>query len=386
MGLTTTIVLSGIVLGCLQLAAGVIIGRHFPLHGEASRQKNAINGAMLEKLARRLGLLVNRVADDVGQHQARIARVNHELSKAETDDATSLAEAVLGAIAQMVESDARLQERLARAEQRLQQQAEQIQSQISEARTDPLTELPNRRAFRDELDRQIAQWNRKRIPCSLLMIDVDHFKTVNDRYGHPAGDHTLREIGEVLKVALREMDLVARVGGEEFAAILPSTTLTQAVCAAQRVRKAVETHVFRFEQWELRLTISLGLAIVEPRDNGVTLIRRADEALYVSKGAGRNCGHLHDGTTYRPIDPAPSDAQSGDQNASPTVTTAVASDVSATESTGPTDQQPDGDPAVSGSSPQTGDVELYAACRDLRARLIEVTREQEKPADEPPRT
>ena len=274
MGLTTTIVLAGIALGCLQFAAGVMIGRHLPLRGLSSPGKIRLKGACLEEIARRLGLLVNRVADDVGQHQARIAQVNRKLSEADAADANSLAEVVLGAIAQMVESDARLQQRLAQAEEKLQRQAEQIQSQISEARTDPLTELPNRRAFRDELDRQIAQWQRKRMPFSLLMIDVDHFKALNDRYGHPAGDHALHEIGVVLKAALREMDLVARVGGEEFAAILPSTGLAEAGCAAYRVRQAVQSHALRFEQWELRTTVSLGLAVVEPRDGAVSLIRR----------------------------------------------------------------------------------------------------------------
>lgn len=372
MGLTTTIVLAGIVLGCLQLAAGVIIGRHFPLQGQGANDKPTLNIAMLERLARRLGLLVNRVADDVGQHQASMARVNRELSQTEADDASTLAEAVLGALAQMVESDARLQERLAKAEQRLQQQAEQIQSQISEARTDSLTELPNRRAFRDELERQIAQWHRKSIPCSLLMIDVDHFKAINDRYGHPAGDHVLREIADVLKGALREMDLVARVGGEEFAAILPSTTLPQGVCAAQRVRKAIENHAFCFEQHELRLTVSLGLAIAEARDNSVSLIRRADEALYVSKDAGRNCGHLHDGQTCQRIDGDSASAAAA-VTGSPTALTAVETPTSAMAS----------DPPGRGPVQQAGDPELYEACRGLREKLLEITGSEKKPAGQP---
>ena len=368
MGLTTTIVLAGIVLGCLQLAAGVVIGRHFPLQGQSSNGKPALNVVMMEKLARRLGLLVNRVADDVGQHQANMARVSRELSQTEADDATTLAGAVLGALAQMVESDARLQGRLAKAEQRLQQQAEQIQSQISEARTDSLTELPNRRAFRDELERQIAQWHRKHIPCSLLMVDVDHFKSINDRYGHPAGDHVLREMADVLKGALREMDLVARVGGEEFAAILPSTTLPQGVCAAQRVRRAVENYAFCFEQHDLRLTVSLGLAIVEARDNGVSMIRRADEALYVSRDAGRNCGHLHDGQACQRIDAEP---------ASPAVEATGASKPSSpSEAPAP--------PNDNNSSPQAGDRELYEACRGLREKLLEITCNDKTSTEQPP--
>lgn len=339
----------------------MIIGRHFPVRDGSGRHPGALSGVALEKFARRLGLLVNRVADDVGQHQARIAQVNRELSEAERDDAARLTEAVLGALAKMVESDARLQERLAKAEQRLQQQAEQIQAQLSEARTDPLTELPNRRAFGDELERQIAEWHRKGVLCSLLMIDVDHFKKVNDRYGHAAGDQVLRDMGDVLKGVLREMDMVARVGGEEFAAILPSTTLPQGVCAAQRVRKAVAAHVFRFEQIELHLTISLGLAVAEPRDNGASLIRRADDALYASKNAGRNCGHLHDGTACRPLDSQPVLTLDTAAHAPPAITAE------------PSTSDAGGEPVISGPPQSTDDEELHAACQDLRARLIEVT-------------
>jgi len=350
MALTTVLLVAAIVLGCLQLALAITFGRR-----TISGRGVHVDAAHLERFARRLGLLVNRVADEVGQHQARIASVNRRLAEAGTDDAGSLAEMVLNALTQMVESDAQLQQRLAQAEEKLQQQAEQIQRQISEARTDSLTELPNRRAFRDELDRQIAQWQRKRIPFCLMMIDADHFKDLNDRYGHPAGDQVLRSLGEALRGTLREMDLVARVGGEEFAALLPSTNAGEAIRAAQRVRAAVEAKRFHVDQHELSVTVSLGLASAEANDNAVSLIKRADEALYASKRAGRNCGHYHDGQTCRRIDQEPNCA---DQSALACST----------------DQENSAPATVEVPPGPADDSELRLACQMLRARLAEMAK------------
>ena len=353
MGLETTVILVGIVLGFLQLIAGVAIGRYFPFHAAGTNPAFPVGKVDLEKFARRVGQLVNRVADDVGQHQARIAQVNRELT--ETVQQAPLADVVLGAIAQVVDSNARLQHRLTAAEEKLQRQSEQIQSQVFEARTDPLTELPNRRAFRDELERRIAQWHRKQTVFSLMMLDVDHFKTLNDHYGHPAGDQVLRAMAEALKGTMRQMDLVARVGGEEFAVILPETGLDEAALAAERVRTAVESHAFCCEQRNLHVTVSLGVAVVEEQDNAVSLIKRADEALYASKRAGRNCGHFHDGESCQRIYPDTPPTESPPPGTEPQAAAA------------PPDELLDCAPVNPAEDP-----ELAVLCQDLRARLAEV--------------
>ena len=322
MSSTLTIVLVGILPSVL-LAAGVVIGRYFPSVDKKRKESEGLDGVHLHRFARRLHQLAGSVADDVGQHQAKIQQVSKDLTAVNKAEHPPLTEVVLGAIARVVESNAQLQQRLTVAETRLQQHAEQIRAQISEARTDPLTDLPNRRAFEDELDRRIAEWHRKRIPFSLMMIDVDHFKSLNDRYGHPAGDAVLRSISDVIKTTLRTMDMVARVGGEEFAVILPSTSVTDGTVATTRARQAVESHEVRFEQWDLKATVSVGLAPVAPGDDAASLMKRADEALYASKRCGRNCGHLHNGRMCQRIDvtaeaadshhhPASSDVQAED--------------------------------------------------------------------------
>ncbi len=292
----------GLLLGVLQLAMGVIIGRALPL--SERRESHAVRkrAGHLAQLAGRLFRLVHAVAEDVDLHQTRIKQANQDLAAAGPSEGGQLAEVVLKTVAEIVHVNERLQNRLSAAEEKLQQQAIQIQSHITEARTDPLTGLPNRRAFDDELVRRVAEWQRKKATFCLLLADIDHFKALNDRYGHPAGDEVLRGLAEALKTALREMDLVARIGGEEFGMILPSTNYRDAMHAAQRVRAAVAASRFATGAGTaISTTISLGLASVRTGDDPVALLRRADQALYASKHGGRNCGHYHDGETCLPI-------------------------------------------------------------------------------------
>ena len=136
---------------------------------------------------------------------------------------------VLKSIDDIVKANERLQEQLATAEVRLQRQAAELETQTTVARTDPLTLLSNRRALDDEMNRRLAEWQRRKTTFSLAMIDVDHFKKLNDKHGHQAGDQVLRDVAATLGTTVREMDLAARYGGEEFAIILPSTPLADAV-------------------------------------------------------------------------------------------------------------------------------------------------------------
>ena len=335
---TLAIVLGGIVLGAVLLVVGVAIGRHLPFGRRGP--EGLPQASELRRLIGRLYQVVTRVADDVDEHQTRIEQVSQEFSSMHAGDDRPLAGVFLQTVAQAMKTNERLQHRLAEAEERLRDQAEQIESHINEARTDPLTGLPSRRALDDELARRIAEWRRKRTAFCLMMIDIDHFKALNDRYGHPAGDEVLRELARVLRIAFREMDLVARFGGEEFAAILPSTKLEDGKWAAERIRRSVAGAEFRFEQAMLEVTVSLGLAAPEGDDDPASLVRRADEALYASKRAGRNCGHFRIGPTCQRID--------------------FSSRPNRTASNG------DGAPDAA------GDAELQAVCDDLRGRLAEV--------------
>jgi diguanylate cyclase (GGDEF)-like protein len=165
------------------------------------------------------------------------------------------------------------------------------------ARTDELTGLPNRRAFFEAAEAERARAVRYRSQMAVLMLDIDNFKLVNDTHGHRAGDLVLMHLGETFGVVLREIDVLGRVGGEEFAILLPETGLASAAEVAGRLRAAVEAaSVPRPEGTPLRITISIGVACLQGDENLDTLVSRADTALYQAKRDGRNCVRVLEGS------------------------------------------------------------------------------------------
>jgi diguanylate cyclase (GGDEF)-like protein/PAS domain S-box-containing protein len=153
-----------------------------------------------------------------------------------------------------------------------------------QATTDALTGLKNRIVFQNSILEMIALAERQGATLSLLLVDVDHFKRVNDRFGHQEGDRVLRAVAVALAASVREQDIVARFGGEEFAILLPHTDLDAAIVVAEHVRLACREAA----GVEPRLTVSIGVAAFASGDSEVTLIGRADEALYASKAQGRD--------------------------------------------------------------------------------------------------
>lgn len=168
-------------------------------------------------------------------------------------------------------------------------QKSEIEANLAEARTDVLTGLANRRAFDEELSRRLSQLQRQGTRLCLQIIDIDSYKLFNDSHGHHVGDAVLREIAERLNESARKMDIVARIGGDEFAILLPGCSLDDASMAAERTRAAICEKPLHFEDEEIWITISCGLAEAELDDDVRSLVRRADSALYAAKDAGRNC-------------------------------------------------------------------------------------------------
>lgn len=157
------------------------------------------------------------------------------------------------------------------------------------AARDALTGLPNRRAFDERIEAEVAHFRRYRRPVSLILIDVDHFKRVNDTWGHDAGDVVLRQIARVLPGTVRETDFAARLGGEEFAVVLPETDLVQAMETGERIRNAVEHTAIPYGGETIQVRISGGVsACPAVVGDPLGLAASADAALYVSKQTGRN--------------------------------------------------------------------------------------------------
>jgi diguanylate cyclase (GGDEF)-like protein len=159
---------------------------------------------------------------------------------------------------------------------------------LARARTDDLTGTLSRRALRERAPELLASQQASGMSVAALMLDIDHFKSVNDRHGHAAGDAVLKRTAELVAMNLRSDSVVTRYGGEEFAVLVPVASLEEARAAAERLRKAFEADVVEFEAACIGVTISVGLAMIAPDETLEEALKRADAALYRAKNGGRN--------------------------------------------------------------------------------------------------
>jgi len=181
-----------------------------------------------------------------------------------------------------------LSERVAHMEQEALGFREHLEEQRQKALIDPLTGLPNRAAWSERLEYEIKQWQQHGNTLSLAMLDLDHFKRINDSYGHLAGDKVLKIIATVLRKRLRGSDFIARFGGEEFVLLLPATPPAVGAKLLEALRAAIEACPFHFKGERVTITISMGLASFKAGEHSDLVLKRADQALYRAKNAGRN--------------------------------------------------------------------------------------------------
>jgi len=294
---TTLLILGGCLLGAIQLLAGIAIGVWIR---RADRDDSRRKMLQASSIAERLKALADEMTVSAHAHRSELDRASRVLQTGETRADESLAGLVVDVIGDIMRANRNLQSQLATAKTRLEEQAVEIEAHISRSLTDPLTGLPNRREFNERLEERMSAWNRRGEVFSLLMLDVDFFKKLNDEHGHLAGDQVLAAIGRTLRGAVRREDVVARYGGEEFAILLPATTLQQARVVAEKVRDAVARLVVQHDRQNIAVTISSGLAMIEPGDDAESLINRADGALYAAKAAGRNRACAQVGSDARP--------------------------------------------------------------------------------------
>ncbi len=249
----------------------------------------------------RLHEVAVRVAADVGEHHTRVEEINEELQAVEGHEG----DVVLGAVSRIIAANEHMQKQLATADERLREQARAIESHATEARTDSLTLLPNRRAFDDEMTRLLREFQQNGRDFSVAMVDIDHFKQVNDDIGHQAGDAVLRGVAEALNRSVGDKGTVTRYGGEEFAVILPDRSLADAEAEAERLRLAVADAEFKHEKASVKVTVSVGVTQTISGDDCTRIIDRADSALYASKNADRNCSHRHNGRAVEAVRSTP---------------------------------------------------------------------------------
>jgi diguanylate cyclase len=184
-----------------------------------------------------------------------------------------------------------LQKRLVDSREEIRELQENLEVVRTESLTDPLTTLSNRKYLEDAIAYLIGEAETKGAPLSVILTDIDHFKTFNDTYGHLTGDQVLRLVAVALKQNLKGRDVAARYGGEEFAVLLPRTVLADGVTVAEHIRRAVMSkELIRRSTGETlgRVTISLGVAAWRKGDTMASLLERADACLYAAKRAGRN--------------------------------------------------------------------------------------------------
>ncbi|MBU1986228.1 MAG: diguanylate cyclase, partial [Proteobacteria bacterium] len=163
-----------------------------------------------------------------------------------------------------------------------------LQTAFLRATTDGLTELYNRQYFDDAMRKVMAEAHRYERKFSLLLLDIDHFKIVNDTFGHVAGDHVLQELARVMKNQVRESDIACRYGGEEFTVVLPGTAIVGAVALAEKLRTTIEHHPFPDVDGR-QITVSIGVTEGKGAERDASMIiAQADEALYQAKRQGRN--------------------------------------------------------------------------------------------------
>jgi diguanylate cyclase (GGDEF)-like protein len=177
----------------------------------------------------------------------------------------------------------------------IRRQSQTIEVCRAEAHTDALTGLTNRRVLEMEISRRLAQHQRQGTRLSLLIIDIDKFKSFNDCFGHVLGDKVLKQVADMLTMTSRRMDTVARLGGDEFVVLLPDCSLDAATETAERCRSAIAGSPVSHEGREHAPTVSIGVCEAQNDDDNISLIKRADSALYAAKDAGRNCCFRHGG-------------------------------------------------------------------------------------------
>ncbi len=254
---------------------------------------------VVSKLLTKVTLMVKEITSHVSDTEGDLAGHGKNLG----DLAVQISEAhdyaeIKGIVDEMiveskalVKSGKRLQTRMKVSSEDLKQLQQELEKSQQEAQTDTLTALINRRGLEKRLELERIRAKQNDSPFSIIMVDIDHFKNVNDTFGHLVGDSLLRSLANMFKYHLRRNDIAVRFGGEEFLLLLPETGIDGASAVGNKIQKALST-----KEWKLKetgetmgkITVSMGIALYKINEPEENLIKRADDALYLAKENGRN--------------------------------------------------------------------------------------------------
>jgi diguanylate cyclase len=236
--------------------------------------------------------MIEAAAGAAGRHTESLADVTSQLGNAkDREGLRTIIESLVATAKEMENNNQTLEARLNASKQEINQLQQSLEVVRNESLTDPLTSLANRKGFDEMFAKAIAEATARDEPLSLLLTDIDFFKSFNDTYGHLTGDQVLRLVAMSVKQNVKGQDIAARYGGEEFAVVLPSTALRQAATVGDHIRRAVMSkELMKRSTGEHlgRITISVGVAVLQRGDTPQELIGRADMCLYAAKRNGRN--------------------------------------------------------------------------------------------------
>lgn len=282
------------------LAAVALIGYMF---GQRTRQKALNDGSQARRELKRAKLVAHELEQiaemmrrDLAAHRASVARFRDRVAQLGGNSRETCWQELCAEAEEILKPTLKLATQISVAYDGIRQQTAQLMT-FTEVRIDPLTGVNNRRALDETLDNMFSLFSRYKNIFSLVIVDIDHFKRLNDKQGHLYGDQVLQKFAQLLAEVVRDTDMVARYGGEEFVVILPQTTLPGASVFSERLRAAVDA--------ELPITISGGIATAGAGDTPQTLLARADAALYSAKAAGRNIIYRHNGEETEAVEIEP---------------------------------------------------------------------------------
>ncbi len=243
-------------------------------------------------VARELERIAGMVRKSLARHHASVSKFKQRVGELDAQGREAAWMELCREAEEMLAPTLRLANQISNAYDMIRQQTNHLMT-FTEVRTDPLTGVCNRRGLDDALATQFAMQERYEIKFSVAILDLDHFKRINDKRGHLEGDRLLQQVARLLDDTARQTDVVARYGGDEFVVVMPETDLEGASVFADRFRARIET--------DLAITASAGVASALDGDTSDSLLERADAALYAAKTEGRNCVLRHDGVQIESI-------------------------------------------------------------------------------------